>query len=42
MTGPFVPHVGYSTLKPMIKYQTLSLPVSNAGGFEQHFPSNVA
>jgi len=27
MTGPFVPQVGYSALKPMIKYQTLSLQV---------------
>jgi len=35
ITGPFVPQVGYSALKPMIKYQTLSLQVSNAGGLEQ-------
>ena len=35
MTGPFVPQVGYSALKPMIKYQTLSVQVSNACGLEQ-------
>jgi len=35
MAGPFVPQVGYSALKPMIKYQTLSVQVSNAGGLEQ-------
>jgi len=35
MTDPFVPQVGYSALKPMIRYQTLSLQVSNAGGLEQ-------
>jgi len=35
MTDPFVPQVGYSALKPMIKYQTLSLQVSNAGGLKQ-------
>jgi len=35
MTDPFVPQAGYSALKPMIKYQTLSLQMSNAGGLEQ-------
>jgi len=35
MTGPFVPQVGYSALKSIIQYQTLSLQVSNAGGLEQ-------
>jgi len=35
MTDPFVPQVGYSALKPIIKHQTLSLKVSNAGGLEQ-------
>jgi len=35
MTGPFVPQVGYSALKLIIKYQTLSLQVSNAGGLER-------
>jgi len=35
MTGTFVLQVGYSALKPMIKYQTLSLQVSNTGGLEQ-------
>jgi len=35
MTGPFVPQVGDSALKPMIKYETLSLQVSNAGNLEQ-------
>jgi len=35
MTGPFVPQVGYSALKPMVKYQTLSLQVYNAGVLEQ-------
>jgi len=35
MTDPFVPQVCYTALKPMIKHQTLSLQVSNAGGFEQ-------
>jgi len=35
MTGHFAPQVGYSALKPMIKYQTLSLQVSHAGGLEQ-------
>jgi len=35
MTSPFVPQVGYSALKPMIKYQALSLHFSNAGGLEQ-------
>jgi len=35
MTDPFVPQVGYSALKPMIKYQMLSLQVSNAVGLEQ-------
>jgi len=34
MTDPFVLQVGYSALK-FIKYQTLSLQVSNAGGLEQ-------
>jgi len=33
MTGSFVLQVGYSALKP-IKYQTLSLQVSNANGLE--------
>jgi len=35
MTDPFVPQVGYSALKSMIKYQTLSLHISNAGDLEQ-------
>ena len=35
MTDPFILQVGYSALKPMIKYQTLSLQVSNACGLEQ-------
>jgi len=35
MTDPFVPQVGYSALKPMTKYQTMSLQVSDAGGFKQ-------
>jgi len=35
MTSPFVLQVGYSALKPMIKYQTLSLQVSNVGGLKQ-------
>jgi len=35
MTGPYVLQVGYSVLKPMIKYQALSLQASNAGGLEQ-------
>jgi len=35
MTGHFVPQVGYSALKPMIKCQTLLLQIFNAGGFEQ-------
>jgi len=35
MTGPFVSQVSYSALKAIIKYQTLSLQVSNVGGFEQ-------
>ena len=35
MADPFVPQVGYSALKPIIKHQTLSLKVSNAGGLEQ-------
>jgi len=35
MTDPFVPQIGYSALNPMTKYQTMSLQVSNVGGFEQ-------
>jgi len=35
MTGPFLPQAGYSALKLMIKYQTLSLQVFNVGGLEQ-------
>jgi len=35
MTDHFVPQVGHSVLNPMIKYQTMSLKVSNACGFEQ-------
>jgi len=35
MTGPFAPQVGYSATKPMIKYQTLSLQVSNAVGVDR-------
>jgi len=35
MTGPFVPQVGYSAVKPIIKYEMLSLQVSNAGRLEQ-------
>jgi len=35
MTDPFVLQAGYSALKLMIKYQTLSLQVSNVGGLEQ-------
>jgi len=35
MTDPFVLQVGYSALKPMIKYQTQSLQVFNVGGLEQ-------
>jgi len=35
MTDPFAPQVGYSALKPMMKYETLSLQVSMAGGLEQ-------
>jgi len=35
MTDLFVPQVGYSALKAVIKYQTLSLQASNTGGFEQ-------
>jgi len=34
MTDPFVPQIGYSALNPM-KYQTMSLQVSNVVGFEQ-------
>jgi len=34
MTGPFIPQVSYSALKLMIKYQTLSMQVSDVGGFE--------
>jgi len=35
LAGPFVPQVSYSALKLIIKDQTLSLQVSNAGGLEQ-------
>jgi len=35
MTDPFVPQAGYSALKLMVKYQNLSLQVSNASGLEQ-------
>ena len=35
MTCPFIPQEGYSALKPMITYQTLSQQVSDAGGLEQ-------
>jgi len=35
ITDPFVPQAGYSALRPMIKYQTLSLQVSNAGSLKQ-------
>jgi len=33
MTDPFVPQVGYSALKLMMKYETLY--VSNAAGLEE-------
>jgi len=46
MTGTFVLQVGYSALKPMIKYQTLSLQVSKIqvvwNRQQPTFPSNVA
>ena len=35
ITDHFVPQVGSSELKRMIKYQTMSLSVSNAGWFKQ-------